>query len=470
MSQDYNISNKPQISQKKHIYHTVIGQSEYGLFTVNYTDDYFSGGFSIEHYDQDLGFVDEKNIKLPSKTKVLDIFHGDSSIYWVTLSKKRKEKLRLSIFRISCNLDGEAHSQFLGHIPLKDWNPDDIRFSYDMESRLWSLGVLYESKTSETIFWSEVRDTEGHVISKFEDTLSERFHTSALVKFKLGHQGEVLALIQYQKPKAGLLGTQKSVGLYVFRGNKKKSGFDEWKFEEQPLSTVVYFDGFRKEWSLLALFGAASKEVKGISILKLNQEDDSVWQNDQFFDAKIAANLESGFGLGKRKTPAIINFVCRRFVPQRDGGGVLLMERYHELKQLETYYLNGIPQTATRLIYHFDEIGAIFLNSKGTIDTVVKIEKEQAAAPTASYLLGFGSFVCDDGVHVVFNGDISKNNEIKHIIVRPDFSVESHTLMISDNFYNAVVPFDGMETDYCTFTLPLLRDKQWFWMQVKRRD
>ena len=40
----------------------------------------------------------------------------------------------------------------------------------------------------------------------------------------------------------------------------------------------------------------------------------------------------------------------------------------------------------------------------------------------------------------------------------------------SDNFYNLAVPFDGKEMDYCTFTVPLFRDKQWFWMQLTGHD
>ena len=137
---------------------------------------------------------------------------------------------------------------------------------------------------------------------------------------------------------------------------------------------------------------------------------------------------------------------------------------------METFYINGIPQTATKVLYNYNEIGVLILDSAGFCDTALRINKEQTAAPATAYLLGFGSFVCENGLHLVYNDDISKNNEIKEVIIRPDAEIEEHLLLNSDNFYNVVVPFDGLESEYCTFTLPLLRDKQWFWMQVKNRD
>ena len=170
----------------------------------------------------------------------------------------------------------------------------------------------------------------------------------------------------------------------------------------------------------------------------------------------------------KRRNPR--NYVLRRVIPTQGRGMVALLERYVELKQLETFYINGIPQTATKVLYNYNEIGAIFLNKDGLIDTVLRINKEQTAAPGTSYLLGYGSFVCENGIHLVYNNDISKNNEVLDVVIRPDYEIDKHTLVSSDNFYNVVVPFDGLETSYCSFTLPLVRDKQWLWMQVLNGD
>jgi hypothetical protein len=219
---------------------------------------------------------------------------------------------------------------------------------------------------------------------------------------------------------------------------------------------------------LCALVGEGQREITGYSLWWLADAQTGYQQYDGLFTDMQAKILDGDMRTKYRRNP--MNYVIRRVVPQQDGGGVLLLERYIELKQLETFYINGIPQTATKVLYNYNEIGALFFDSSGICDTILRVNKEQTAAPATAYLLGFGSFVCENGVHLVYNDDISKNNEIKEVILRPDYAIEEHLLLNSDNFYNVVVPFDGIESEYCTFTLPLLRDKQWFWMQVKNRD
>ena len=68
------------------------------------------------------------------------------------------------------------------------------------------------------------------------------------------------------------------------------------------------------------------------------------------------------------------------------------------------------------------------------------------------------------------NDDIARKNQILDYCIQPNFQIVKKVIMNSDNFYNLAVPFDGKEMDYCTFTVPLFRDKQWFWMQLTGND
>jgi hypothetical protein len=164
------------------------------------------------------------------------------------------------------------------------------------------------------------------------------------------------------------------------------------------------------------------------------------------------------------------NYITRRLIPQEDGSVIMLLERFLELRQLETYYINGIPQTATKILYNYNEIGVLFLNQGLEIDTCLRVEKEQTSSPNTAYLLGFGSYVCQDGIHLLFNADITKNNDVMDVVIRPDFEIKSQVLLNSDHVYSVLVPMDGKETNYCAFTVPLLKDKQWFWMKVVDYD
>jgi len=466
-AQYYTLSNKPQLTQKKHFYHTVVGENGYGVFTVNYTNDYFAGGFSIERYDNELGFQEDRVFNLPKNAYVLDFYLTDSQICWVSVVRKRRENLRLYLNTVNIDLTGEVHSEFIGNLPIKNWIPEDIKFSKAWENSQWAIAILREVQGDQTTIWTQTRDAKGAIINQYTDTLDSKLAYVGFGNFELSENGELIAVVRILKPRS-LFASSNREQLYFFRGSKVESGFREWNLNAQVQSTEVVYDSKCERWLLVALIGEGPKESLGYSWIQIGDGQIGFQQADFEFSDMQAKILDGEIKAKKRKNP--MNYVLRRVVPRHDGGALLLLERYIELKQLETYYINGIPQTATKVLYNYNEIGVLMIDSSGFCDTVIRINKEQTAAPATAYLLGFGSFVCEDGVHLVYNDDISKNNEIKEVIIRPDAELEEHILLNSDNFYNVVVPFDGLESEYCTFTLPLLRDKQWFWMQVKSRD
>ena len=119
-AQHYVLSNKPQLTQKNSFYHAPVGENSYGIFTLNYANDYLAEGFSLEHYDRDLGFLSDRMIELPRRTYVLRVFLVDSNIYWVTAQRKRNENLSLRISSVKANLSGGISSRDLGYLPLKE--------------------------------------------------------------------------------------------------------------------------------------------------------------------------------------------------------------------------------------------------------------------------------------------------------------------------------------------------------------
>jgi hypothetical protein len=82
--QQYILSNKSQLNQKNSLYHRPIGQNYFGNYFLNYARENLSGGFSIERYDNDLGFIEDRFFEIARKVYVLKIFTTDSGIYWVS--------------------------------------------------------------------------------------------------------------------------------------------------------------------------------------------------------------------------------------------------------------------------------------------------------------------------------------------------------------------------------------------------
>ena len=276
-------------------------------------------------------------------------------------------------------------------------------------------------------------------------------------------------ILKIQRPKRLFQTRSKDEEVYLFRCLSQNSlNYEIWDSEKTIQTTDLTFDRMLNEWCAVSLVGPTRRETTGYQCVRASLNNEQIENVSMEFTDMQARILDGQMKAKKRRNPR--NYVLRRVIPTQGRGMVALLERYVELKQLETFYINGIPQTATKVLYNYNEIGAIFLNKDGLIDTVLRINKEQTAAPGTSYLLGYGSFVCENGIHLVYNNDISKNNEVLDVVIRPDYEIDKHTLVSSDNFYNVVVPFDGLETSYCSFTLPLVRDKQWLWMQVLNGD
>lgn len=244
-AQFYALSNKPQLTQKKHFYHTVIGENQFGLYTVNYTNDYFAGGFSVEHYDRDLGFQDDRVFNLPKRAYILDMFLADTQIFWVSVIRKRREPLRMYLNHIGVGLEGPVVSDFLGYFPIRRWNPEDIKFAYSKENGQWAVSVLSDVGGSQTALWMQVRDLKGSLQRQYLDTLDERLTFVAMTHFGIGASKEVLGLFRVLKPRSVFNAQQKEQQLIVFRGSAVESGFREWRLVDQVQSAEIVYDAFQ---------------------------------------------------------------------------------------------------------------------------------------------------------------------------------------------------------------------------------
>lgn len=279
----------------------------------------------------------------------------------------------------------------------------------------------------------------------------------------------IFSYLSIQRPRELFVKNQREQSILVVYSEPEFSKLVvkelESEFNLQVGSLIL--DPQKRFWCLVGLYGESAKQSEGYYVCKMEVGRIENELNFQLFPFPENTMRILDGRIKLKKVPKPENYLTRRIVVRNDGSLVLILERFIELKQLETYYINGIPQSSTKVLYNFNEIGMLFLNIENQIDTCLRIDKEQMSGPNTSYMLGFGSYLCEDGIHLVYNQDISKSNEIIDVVVRPDFEIGRKVLVNSENFYHTAVPFDGMETNYCTYTLPLLRDKQWFWMRIQ---
>jgi len=468
-AQSYQLSNKPQLNQKNSVFHKPLGESALGIFTLNYATEYLTSGFSIERYSPDLGFVSDRFIKTPKKTFVLDLFVTDTAIYWVSVFRKKGTGFELVLSWVNSDLDGEIKTILIDELEgLKEHNLDDVKVSFKPNGNSW-LSSFIRKSGNQTMVDFRFYDFQGSRLSKKSKLIDYDIQILQLEQVNWTDENQVFSYFSIQRPREIFSRNQNEFGALIVYTDPQlsKIHLKELESEFNLHQGRIILDPQMRFWCLAGLYGESIKQAEGYYICKFELGNISSELDFQLYPfSENALKILDG-RIKLKKAPKLENYITRRLLIRYDGSVVFLLERFIELKQLETYYINGIPQSSTKVLYNFNEIGLLFLTHKNLIDTCLRIDKEQVSGPNTSYMLGFGSYVCEDGIHMIYNNDISRNNEVIDVVVRPDFEIEKKTLVNSDNFYHTAVPFDGVETNYCTYTLPLLRDKQWFWMRIQ---
>lgn len=468
-AQSYQLSNKPQLNQKKSIFHKPLGESTMGIYTLNYANDYLTAGFSVERYGSDFGFIADRFIKTPKRTFVLDLFVSDTAIYWTSVYYSRGRGLQVVLSWMNATLEGEIQTLVIDEIEgLKERDLENLRVSFKKKSSSWLLSFI-KSNESNTLIDFRFYDFRGSRIAKKSRVIDFDIQMLQLEQISWTDTQRIFSYLTIQRPRELFVRNQREQSALVVYSEPKFSKLVVKELESDFNLQVgsIVLDPQKRFWCLVGLYGESAKQSEGYYVCKMEIDRIENELNFQLypFPENTMRILDGRIKL--KKVPKPENYLSRRLFVRNDGSLVLILERFIELKQLETYYINGIPQSSTKVLYNFNEIGMLFLNLQHQLDTCLRIDKEQLSGPNTSYMLGFGSYLCEDGIHLVYNQDISKSNEIIDVVVRPDFEIERKVLVNSENFYHTAVPFDGMETNYCTYTLPLLRDKQWFWMRIQ---
>jgi hypothetical protein len=471
VAQRYILSNVPQLNQKKSIFHRPIGSNMGGLYCLNYAQENLTDGFSIERFDSELGYVQGRFFEVGKKIYVLKIFTTDSGINWISLYRKRNEKTKLYLNSIDLNLEGSVKTKFIADFDLKNIDVNDLYADCSADKKKWSLTYLKHAGDDLTEIGFQMYSFEGNKIFSEKKYVNSRQSSVRLESTILSDSNQFIGSLLVELPRDFGSRGNKNIDLYLLKFSKAFSDVKKIPLSSNYLNSEIMVDAQTQNIYLGGLFGdARGIDIDGCFTVKIPQKE---FQTEQLYESKFSEILVKqilGVNTIKRNREMPKNFFFRRMVLTSTGKLVCILEQYSESKQLETYYINGIPQTSTRILYHCGDVLTLFLDTMGQIDSSLVLRKDQTGTMYNLYLMGIGTYVCQDGIHIIYNSDIAKSNEIIDVTIKSNHTMESKVIMSSDQFYNLVIPYDGKEMEYCTFTVPLFRDKQWFWMQITGYD
>jgi hypothetical protein len=104
------------------------------------------------------------------------------------------------------------------------------------------------------------------------------------------------------------------------------------------------------------------------------------------------------------------------------------------------------------------------------IDSVVVISKNQVSSNSGAHLLGYGMYVCQKSINFIYNDNETEANRIMHIKINNKLDVERGWLFRQESIIGEIIPDEGKQIDYCMFAVPVIRSKEWYWMQILSDD
>lgn len=107
----------------------------------------------------------------------------------------------------------------------------------------------------------------------------------------------------------------------------------------------------------------------------------------------------------KGKDVELYEYDLHNIILRDDGGAVLIGEQYFVKSYTYTTYVNGQAQTHSSTNYYFNDIIAVNINSKGTIEWASKVPKRQISAESSGFYCSYALAIVDDKIYFLFNDD-----------------------------------------------------------------
>ena len=160
----------------------------------------------------------------------------------------------------------------------------------------------------------------------------------------------------------------------------------------------------------------------------------------------------------------------RKIVPRNDGGYLMVAENFEITQQMETFYLNGVPQTSSKSVYNYNDVILISMDSSGQMEWRHNINKRQSSFASMAYLHSMGIYVCENNVNLLYNDNSGQSNRVIHIRLARTGVLEQKIVLNSENEYTAIIPLEGKQTGYNRFVTPVMQNRQTLLLQVVDKE
>jgi hypothetical protein len=463
-AQKLYFSNIPRLNNKA-VYNRVIGENAGGIYVLRFRDADLRGGFYVERYSHSLDFIESEDFELSKNEKLIRIYTTDSGLHYVVM-RKNKEYTAIDLLHTSFKpgqLLGGTEIYRTSKLAAVD-KPVMVAFSVNRKST--AIWVAEKDEKNDAAYTCITVNDRAEVkylhrcITPFESKYAEpsgaavlNSGQSALI-FEFSHEGK-RSSDPAQKQHLIITADSALGTRFVGLGDHKYFLSD---FEIVP-------DEFQKQFVIAGFYDyKKSTAAHGMVTLRCSATDTLLHTNFAAFDRKFVSNLIGAKQEEDGQDPE--NFFIRRMTPKSDGGYLIIAEYFEITQQMETFYLNGVPQTSSKSVYNYNDIILVSVDSAGAVQWRHVINKRQSSFASQAHLHSLGIYICEKSVHLVYNDNSGQNNRVMHVSVEDNGVLEQKIILNPENEYMAIIPLEGKQTGYNRFVTPLLQDRQTVLLQI----
>jgi hypothetical protein len=446
-------------------HYRVVGENPSGIYLMNYRDADMRRSFTLMRVSHNLDYLQEKPIDLGKRSRLIKLFTYDSGICMLYL-ERIKQQTFLQYRLIASGLDKEFAGS-LGIIPNLE-AADGVTAEYSLNRQwcaVWAEGVSEQGlqKLSLTLFHlPSHRQLQNECLIPFSARLVD------IEEAALGNEGQHACIVSYDDESgrrtpiryfAAFGDNERYKPLFPINASSFHISGEELVRDE--FAGQFVFSGFWDE----------NKEERTGGTLILSLPDTLTEVNAglikrNVFTPAVVSELIGATAQEKGRIPE--NLFIRKIVPRDDGGNLIIAEKFYITQHLETFYINGIPQTSSKNVYHYDDVLLLSLSPGAEMEWFRVIHKRQSGFAGAGFYNGIANYVCDSTVQILYNDNATQNNRVMHMSVDQKGAILQKVLFNSDEVFTGFIPQEGRQTGYNRFIVPLNMDKQMMLLKVTK--
>lgn len=445
----------------------VIGDNKGGIYVLRYRDIDIKRHISLDRYSHNLDLLEEQNIAFKNKQKLIRIFTRDSGLVYIQHTGPEKSiDVQAVFFGFSLKKDPEIIKLGGG---FRAESEDGIAADYSQNREWCSVWIEEEAENGNQRIRNILFNIPENKTYSTVQNLQFNHRDMRIAQTAVSNSGLSSCIVEFNddsKRKSDPASKQYFACTFSSNSTSEPFALGAGKFFISGIELVC--DEFSGKFTTCGFYDFKNSEAAhGVFRVNYNlfQQDEAIMTP---INRKTVADIIGNANEEAGKEPE--HFYVRKLIPRSDGGLLMVSENFQISQQLETFFLNGIPQTSSKNVYNYNDVLFLALDSAGNNEWNYLLHKRQSSFASSNHYNSIATFVCDSFVHLLYNDNISQNNRVMYVSLGRSGKMLQKVLFSSENAYTAVIPSEGKQTGFNRFVVPLVTDKQTYFLKVRESD